>query len=66
LSIPEPSLSINIDINDASSFIIWRPHFDRHEKKSWEFTLLVPSNDGKDLKLRGSVAIVFAPFSKSF
>ena len=54
------------EINEASSFIICRPHFDKHEKKSSALTLFVPSNDGKDLKLRGSVAIVLAPFSKSF
>ena len=39
---------------------------DKHEKKSSAFTLFTPSNEGKDLKLRGSVAIVLAPFSKSF
>jgi len=27
---------------------------------------LVPSNDGRDLKLRGRVAMVLAPFSRSF
>ena len=61
-----PSLSMKREIKEASSFIIWRPHFDKHEKKSSAFTLLTPSNEGNDLKLRGSVAIVLAPFSKSF
>jgi hypothetical protein len=27
---------------------------------------LLPSKDGRDLKLRGRVAMVLAPFSKSF
>jgi hypothetical protein len=43
-----------------------KPHDDNALKKSEGFTLLLLSNDGKLLKIRGNVAIVFAPFSNSF
>ena len=65
-NISEPVLSINLQIKEASSFIIWRPHDDNTSKKSVVLTLLTPSYDGLLLKLRGRVAIVLAPFSKSF
>jgi len=61
----EPSLSINLVINEASSLIICNPHEDKQLKKSVQFTLFVPSNEGRLLKFLGSVAIVLAPFSKS-
>jgi hypothetical protein len=35
-------------------------------KKSVPFTRFVPSKDGRLLKFRGRVAMVLAPFSKSF
>ena len=43
-----------------------KPHDDNALKKSEGFTLLLLSNDGKLLKIRGNVAIVFAPFSNNF
>ena len=57
---------MNLEINDASSLIICNPQAERQLKKSVPFTLLFPSKDGRLLKFRGSVAIVFAPFSRSF
>ena len=57
---------MNLQIKEASSFIILRPHEDNTSKKSVGFTLLTPSYEGRLLKLRGRVAMVLAPFSKSF
>ena len=58
-------MSINLEINEASSFIICNPQLAKQLKKSVPFTLLVPSNEGRLLKFLGRVAIVLAPFSKS-
>ena len=57
---------MNLHIKTASSFIICNPIESNALKKSFVCTLDAPSKDGRDLNKRGSVAIVFAPFSKSF
>ena len=57
---------MNLEIKDASSLIICNPQADRQLKKSVPFTLLLPSKEGRLLKFLGRVAIVFAPFSRSF
>ena len=57
---------MNLEIKDASSLIICNPQAERQLKKSVPFTLLFPSKEGRLLKFLGSVAIVFAPFSRSF
>ena len=66
LIILEPSLSINLEIKAASSLIICNPHEDKQLKKSVPLTRFVPSKDGRLLKFLGRVAMVLAPFSKSF
>ena len=53
-------------MNVAFYLIICNLHDDNALKKSVAFTLLLLSNDGRLLKILGNVAIVFAPFSKSF
>ena len=57
---------MNLEIKDASSLIMCNPQAERQLKKSVPFTLLFPSKEGRLLKFLGSVAIVFAPFSRSF